>query len=57
LIEDFGSWTVTRTKKPWRKDRWNLQDAILKTHALWGSSFFGIGIVEDEKNGSRNIVT
>ncbi|XP_055877780.1 endothelin-converting enzyme 2-like [Biomphalaria glabrata] len=57
LIDDFGSWTVTETEKPWEKDKWDLQEAIFKTHAWWGSSFFDIGVSADEKNGSRNIVS
>ncbi|KAH9519945.1 Endothelin-converting enzyme 1 [Bulinus truncatus] len=57
LIDQYGSWTVTKTNKTWNRKTWRLQEALQNSHSLMGSSFFGLSIDKDPKNASRNILS
>ncbi|XP_055877573.1 endothelin-converting enzyme homolog isoform X2 [Biomphalaria glabrata] len=56
LIDGMGSWTVTSTLLDWNETSWSLQNALEKSHSLWGTSFWSTKIERDLKNGSRYIL-
>uniref|UniRef100_A0A2C9LUK5 Peptidase M13 C-terminal domain-containing protein n=1 Tax=Biomphalaria glabrata TaxID=6526 RepID=A0A2C9LUK5_BIOGL len=56
LIDGMGSWTVTSTLVDWNETSWSLQNALEKSHYLWGTSFWSTKIERDLKNGSRYIL-
>ncbi|KAI8796710.1 endothelin-converting enzyme 2, partial [Biomphalaria glabrata] len=39
-IDYIGSWTVTPTPGGWNEASWSLQQALEKSHSLWGNSFW-----------------
>ncbi|GFN78286.1 endothelin-converting enzyme 1 [Plakobranchus ocellatus] len=59
MMVELGFWTVSpppQGQLPWNRDQWSLQDALVKTHKLFGSSLFDISIEKDPTEENENIL-
>ncbi|XP_070546680.1 endothelin-converting enzyme 1-like isoform X2 [Ptychodera flava] len=58
LIGNLGSWTLTNDSLSghWHKDKFSLEDRLVKAHKLGSAALFSVGVGADEKNSDRNVL-